>query len=76
MKVKHILSKSRLDLLRKAPVLYKHKYIDGTLQKDEDSPALIMGKAVHCRILEPQEFGKRYTIAPQIDRRTKEGKEL
>jgi len=76
MKVKHILSKSRLDLLRKAPILYKHKYIDGTLQKDEDSPALIMGKAVHCRILEPQEFGKRYTIAPQIDRRTKEGKEL
>jgi len=76
MKVKHILSKSRLDLIHKAPVLYKHKYIDGTLQKDEDSPALIMGKAVHCRILEPQEFGKRYTIAPNIDRRTKEGKEL
>lgn len=75
MKVKHILSKSRLDLLRKAPALYKAQYIDRTLQKDENSPALIMGKAVHCRILEPQEFGKRYTIAPNIDRRTKEGKE-
>lgn len=76
MKDKHILSKSRLDLLRKAPVLYKHKYIDGTMQKDEDSPALILGKALHCRILEPSEFGKRYTIAPMLDRRTKEGKDL
>ena len=73
---KHILSKSRLDLIHKAPCLYKAKYIDGTLKSSEDSPALIMGKALHCRILEPQEFGKRYTIAPQIDKRTKEGKEL
>lgn len=75
MKTEHILSKSRLDLINKAPSLYKRKYIDGVTEQVE-TPALTLGKAVHCRILEPKEFGRRYTIAPSIDRRTKEGKQL
>lgn len=75
MKTEHILSKSRLDLINKAPALYKRKYIDGVTEQVE-TPALTLGKALHCRVLEPQEFGRRYTIAPNIDRRTKEGKQL
>lgn len=75
MSEQHILSKSRLDLINKAPQLYKRKYIDGFNEQTE-TPALILGKALHCRILEPSEFGKRYTFAPAIDKRTKEGKEL
>jgi hypothetical protein len=74
MKAEHILSKSRLDLINKAPSLYKRKYIDG-IDDTTETPALLLGKAVHCRILEPAEFGKRFTIAPTIDRRTKDGKE-
>lgn len=74
MKPEHILSKSRLDLINKAPSLYKRKYIDG-VDDNTETPALLLGKAVHCRILEPAEFGKRFTIAPSLDRRTKDGKE-
>lgn len=74
MKPEHILSKSRLDLINKAPSLYKRKYIEG-VDDSTETPALLLGKAVHCRILEPAEFGKRFTIAPSLDRRTKDGKE-
>ena len=75
MKTEHILSKSRLDLINKAPILYKRKYIDGINEQVETS-ALVLGKALHCRVFEPAEFGKRYAIAPSVDKRTKEGKEL
>lgn len=37
--------------------------------------ALDLGSALHCLVLEPQEFYKRYCISPEFDRRTKEGKE-
>lgn len=69
------LSKSRLDLIHRSPYLYWWKYISGEYIEPEPTPALTFGKAFHCRALEPSEWGKRYTIAPMIDRRTKEGKE-
>ena len=70
------LSKSRLDLIHRSPYLYWWKYLSGQYEAPEDTPAQILGRALHCRILEPGEFGKRYaTIPPNIDRRTKEGKQ-
>lgn len=69
------LSKSRLDLIHKSPYLYWWKYLSGQYVEPEPTPALTFGKALHCRILEPSEFGKRYTVAPMLDRRTKEGKQ-
>lgn len=70
------LSKSRLDLIAKSPYLFWWKYLSGQYVESAPTPALIMGKAFHCRLLEPQEFGKRYAILPpNIDRRTKDGKE-
>jgi exodeoxyribonuclease VIII len=42
----------------------------------EDTPAMQLGRAVHCAVLEPDLFGGRYVVAPQCDRRTKEGKAL
>lgn len=40
----------------------------------EQTPAMAFGSACHKMILEPADFGNEYAIAPQIDKRTKEGK--
>jgi hypothetical protein len=41
----------------------------------EDTAALRLGRAVHCAILEPEEFASRYILKPAgLDGRTKEGK--
>lgn len=38
-----------------------------------DSPALSLGHAIHCAVLEPERWG-RYVVEPKIDKRYKEGK--
>jgi hypothetical protein len=45
------------------------------LVPDEDTPAMLLGRAFHAYILEPDIFEKAYAIAPVCDRRTKAGKE-
>jgi len=69
------ISKSGLDLVHKSPLHYWDRYLNPASQ-ERKTPALILGSAVHCAVLEPGEFGKRYAIAPEVDRRTKEGKEI
>ena len=69
------ISKSGLDLIHKSPLHYWERYLNPASQ-EKKTPALILGSAVHCAVLEPGEFGKRYAIAPEVDRRTKEGKEI
>lgn len=68
------ISKSGLDLINKSPLHYWDRYLNPETE-EKKTPALIMGSAVHTRILEPAEFGKQYITAPQVDRRTKAGKE-
>ena len=42
----------------------------------EETPAMIFGSAFHSLLLEGQEaFGKRFAVAPKIDKRTKQGNE-
>ena len=43
-------------------------------QPREDTTALIVGEAAHYAILEPELFGSRYLLPPDVDRRTKDGK--
>lgn len=44
------------------------------LDPRDESPALILGRAVHARVLEPETYNARFAVAPKVDRRTKEGK--
>lgn len=44
------------------------------LHPKEPTKAMEIGNAIHLAILEPERFKSEYILAPQIDRRTKEGK--
>ena len=63
-------SNSRLTLLKRSPAHMKAA-IDCP---EESTPAQIVGEACHLCILEPERFVSRYAVAPECDRRTKEGK--
>jgi exodeoxyribonuclease VIII len=70
------LSHSWLNKLRISPAhladLIEHGYSD-----DDSSPTLTLGSAVHCRVLEPTEYEKRYAIRPEgQDGRSKVGKDF
>lgn len=68
------ISKSGLDLIEKSPAHYFYKYLSGEYQ-EKSSKALEIGSAVHCAVLEPERFALQYCAFPDVDRRTKEGKE-
>lgn len=40
-----------------------------------ETPAMRIGTAVHCAVLEPDEWESRYAVAPHVDRRTTAGKQ-
>src|SRR5690606_27841947 len=65
------VSASRLQKLTRSPMHLKHA-IDHP--GEADTPALAFGRACHAAILEPEVFAAAYAVAPEIDRRTKEGK--
>lgn len=65
------LSASALNAFLKSP----NHYLAYVSKEIKPTPAMIFGSALHCRILEPEEFENRYAVAPKIDRRTKAGKE-
>lgn len=68
---KEYVSKSMLAKMAICP-----KYFKWCLENEEkDTEALVIGSAFHKLVLEPQEFGKEFVVMPQIDRRTKAGKE-
>lgn len=61
-----LASKTALDLVRKAPAVYK-AWIDGALDDDEEeSEALVFGGMLHCAILEPERFYRQYVVAPDF----------
>lgn len=63
-------SASRLNAMARSPAHCRAR-IDEPL----DTEALLLGSATHCRILQPDDFERRFTLGPQVDLRTKEGKE-
>ena len=49
-------------------------YITSLKTPHKETPALKLGSATHCAILEPERFAREYIKAGNLDRRTKEGK--
>lgn len=45
-------------------------------QVRKETDALVFGNALHCLILEPEQFDEKYAVKPVCDRRTKLGKQL
>ena len=64
------LNRSKLLRLKRSPKYYKWT----EAHPEEPTQALIFGNAVHTFILQPEEFDKRYVIAPECDKRTTAGK--
>lgn len=66
------ISKSVLFKLTKSPKHFKY-HLE---HPEEDTTALRLGRATHKYILEKDDFFNEVAIAPNCDRRTKEGKEI
>lgn len=64
------VSKSALDEIHRSPAHYRASL----LFPRPETPALVMGSAIHAAVLEPDLFEARYIAAPVIDRRTSAGK--
>jgi hypothetical protein len=68
------VSHSRLELFRSSKRSYKAVYVEKTLTR-EQTEAMLLGSIVHAITIEPLEVNRLYTVAPNVDRRTKSGKE-
>lgn len=66
------ISSSELKLLHKSPLHYKYW---SEHKEEKDSPSLAFGRAAHKYFLETYDFDKEFIVAPDVDRRSKEGKE-
>lgn len=65
------VSKSLLDKLARSP-MHARAYLDGV--REEPTPAMQFGTALHTAVLEPERFANEYAVF-EGDRRTKAGKE-
>lgn len=70
---KDYLSKHSLEYLLESPQKFK-AWKDGVLE-EEETEAMVFGRALHCAVLTPSIFAETYAVAPICDRRTKAGKE-
>ncbi len=65
------VSSTELKKIAKSPAHYKY----WKENPQEDTPALLFGRAAHKYVLETYDFYNEFAVAPVCDRRTKEGKE-
>lgn len=64
-------SHSAMKNFEQSPLHYLHE----KRTPKEETPALVLGTAFHCAILEPDKYETAYVVAPQVDRRTTIGKQ-
>ncbi len=69
------ISASSLNAYHKSPA---HFWRDSSYNpkriRKEQTPAMLFGLLAHCLVLTPDEFDREFIIAPEINRRTNEGK--
>lgn len=65
------ISSTELKKIMKSPMHYKY-WKDNP--EETDTPALLFGRAAHKYILETYDFYNEFAVAPNCDKRTKEGK--
>lgn len=70
------ISRSKLMLLDKSPYHFWYETLSGQAVKQESTPAMNIGSAFHTLLLEPAKFQMEFAVAPNMDRRTKEGKAI
>lgn len=68
------VSHSALNLFRRSRWEFAARYIMRWMI-NKRTPSMLLGTLVHAWVLEPQTFWSRYAVAPDCDRRTKEGKQ-
>lgn len=68
------ISKSGLSLMLKSPLDYWSAYLDPNRKQRPTTPAMKLGSAIHCKVLEPHLFDSEYVLSPKFDRRSKAGK--
>lgn len=66
------VSKSQLDMVALSPSLLQ--WSKAAPVDEEKTKALDMGTALHCLLLEPDDFDKRFIVAPEFNRKTNQGK--
>lgn len=70
------ISRSKLMLLDKSPYHFWYETLSGQAVKQEATPAMNIGSAFHTLLLEPMKFQQEFSVMPNLDRRTKGGKEM
>lgn len=64
------MSASRLRILDRSTSIH----LAHNIANPSDSPALAVGRALHCKVLTPVLLLRDFAVCPPMDRRTKEGK--
>ena len=59
-----------------SPLHFKAKYIDKILEPREQTESLALGSLIHCLTLDPDSFAREFLILPELNLRTKEGREI
>jgi len=68
-------SHSTLNVFRHSIPEYYRTYVSGVEDRRKPTDEMVLGSALHCWVLEPNQFNGRYIAAPTgLDRRTKLGK--
>jgi exodeoxyribonuclease VIII len=67
------LNCSGAKILLQSPLKYK-TWLE--CEDDEQTPALRLGRLIHLSILQPDLYDAQIVVAPECDRRTKDGKEI
>ena len=69
------VSSSQLKTILRSPAHYADAYLSEKPRK-EPTASMVLGSLTHTLFLEPENFGSEYIIAPECDRRTKDGKAI